>query len=311
MAPEKKPDLSIDWHACAFVDLLGQQAALDKFERMPLDSDLAHDADFIALVRQTYKKAQDLHNRVDTATRSFRDAVGRGVPPEQQLYWEKLTSYETRVIPFSDGSLIDVSLAIDHEILPAHGVASLIAIAANLMIMQLASGSPIRGGLEVGHAANVAPGVLYGPAVSRAYAIEHAVAQYPRVVVGNNLIAYLSSCEKMTADAARELPSISNPDLYASLCRSAASIAKRFMTVDIDGHVIVHFLSPYVIKILGVENARTLIAGMHKFVTDQCDLHRAERNTKLSFRYAQLVAYCRRSMPALTEIIGADWSLEM
>lgn len=307
MADKTDKKLEIAWHACAFIDILGQRSELAKFDNLPLEADLEGHPDFLELIRATYKRVQDLHDRFDETTRAFRRGVGRGVPPDQLDYWRNLTSYKTQLVHFSDGVLIDVPLALDRELLPVHGVVGLIACCANMMILQLAGHSPIRGGIDVGHAANLGRGVYYGPAIASAYSIENSFAQYPRIVIGQALLQYLATCESMTEADAKTLPHVTRPAIYAALCRSTSLIAKQLMIRDVDGRAIVHFLSPYPYRTLDRALARLLVGRSYGFVQGQCELMKQRQDSKLAFRYVQLLSYFEHFLPSLKGILGDDF----
>jgi hypothetical protein len=55
----------------------------------------------------------------------------------------------------------------------------------------MSQGWPIRGGIELGLAMDIDNDDIYGPALARAYTLESKVAQYPRIVIGEELILYL------------------------------------------------------------------------------------------------------------------------
>ena len=59
------------------------------------------------------------------------------------------------------------------------------------MLIQLAAGTPLRGGVDVGTGIEV-EGELFGAACVKAYELEKN-GKYPRLVVGNDLVGYLRS----------------------------------------------------------------------------------------------------------------------
>lgn len=297
-------NLKVSWHAFAFIDVLGQSEELAKFQRLPLDQDLANNPEFLALLKTTYKRVHDLHDRIDTTMQSFRNGIGGGVAPEHREYWKKLTSYKTTVTHFSDGILLDLPLVLEKEVLTAHGIVGLIACCANIMILELAAKTPLRGGLDVGHGAQVGFNVSYGPGIAGAHYLESSVAQYPRIVIGQEALRYLHACETMTTEQAKETAFVTKPDLYAALTRSAAEVAKGLILQDVDGNAIVHYLSPFVLNGLPNDVARMLVRAAYDFVKEQAEHRRQLRDSKLAFRYAHLLAYFQHSLPALHEIVG-------
>jgi len=95
---------------------------------------------------------------------------------------------------WSDGVLLACPLMPerDHAV-PVFGVYDILFTCAGLMLIQLASGNPIRGSVDVGTGVE-AEGELFGAALVKAYQLESEVAKFPRLAVGDALVAYLQSC---------------------------------------------------------------------------------------------------------------------
>jgi hypothetical protein len=70
------------------------------------------------------------------------------------------------------------------------GVYEVLITCMHQMLMQLAVGYPIRGGLDVG-TGMVVDGEFFGAGLVKAYRLESKVAKQPRLVVGDELIKYL------------------------------------------------------------------------------------------------------------------------
>ncbi len=115
---------------------------------------------------------------------------------------------------------------------------------------------------------------------------------------------YLQACETMTAEQAKQTAFVTKPDMYAALTRSSAEVAKKLILQDVDGNAIVHYLSPFVLKGLPSDLARMIVRAAYDFVKEQAEHRRQLRDSKLAFRYAQLLAYFQHSLPALREIVG-------
>lgn len=61
-----------------------------------------------------------------------------------------------------------------------------------LLLMSLAKGSPIRGGIAIGSGIELDEGELFGPVVGRAHEAESQLAQYPRIVVHPSVAEYVA-----------------------------------------------------------------------------------------------------------------------
>ncbi len=75
---------------------------------------------------------------------------------------------------------------------PIHGVYDMLATSAAVMMLQLAVGRPIRGGIDVGAGIEV-DGELFGAALVKSYQAEAKRARHPRIVVGKGFIEYLGN----------------------------------------------------------------------------------------------------------------------
>ena len=92
---------------------------------------------------------------------------------------DKLNKTEIKCQHFSDGLMIYVPLRADDDYSPIKGVYGVLAA--------------FRIGVAMGIAAELRDNELYGKAVADAYEIESYIAQYPRVVVANDVFDYLQS----------------------------------------------------------------------------------------------------------------------
>jgi hypothetical protein len=91
--------------------------------------------------------------------------------------------------------------------------------------------NPIRGGLDVAWGVELRNNELYGCVVSRAYNLESRIAQYPRIVVGENLSGYLLACSNDDGK-----------DEYAQFNRKLAVVCMELLDKDSDGAMIINYL---------------------------------------------------------------------
>src|SRR5947209_11171441 len=95
----------------------------------------------------------------------------------------------------------------------------------------MAQGQVYRGGIDVGVGAEIEPGEIYGSALSRAVELESQVAQYPRIVIGDELMTYLIETT--------HLPGSDNTTRYI---KGMAGKCLDLITADVDGRPILHYL---------------------------------------------------------------------
>jgi hypothetical protein len=169
--------------------------------------------------------------------------------------------------------------------------------AAFLMIV--AAGIPIRGAIELGlgvlrPSAPRKERELIGPTIVDAYNLERQVAQYPRIVIGQNLLEFLSS-ERAKA------PSGAHGWIHRHLLADIGT----FLRVEPDGTTSLDYLNveqlsqspkesfPY------LDSARRFVSDSHNRATEAGD-------GKLAHRYAAMQRYYdERISPDLFEELAA------
>ena len=96
---------------------------------------------------------------------------------------------------------------------------------------------------------------IYGPALSRAYALESKIANYPRVVVGEELIKYLNLIRTLNKNSG-----LSANDRVNAL---AAEKSIELLTEDDDGYIIVDYLGSYIRNVFPKE----IVGKAYDFIT--------------------------------------------
>lgn len=272
---KQKPDYFISYYLVAFIDLLGQQEAMQKFSGLPALDDKEQMEKFRLAVKDTFGVIDKFHDSFKNYFNSYSKREGKSL----NLLLDQ-TSNNIKFQRFSDGLVIFVSLRDDADKTPIGNVYGVLAACASMFLLWLSINQPLRGGIEVGLGSEVNENEIYGPAVSEAYNLETKVAQYPRVVVGKELINYL-----------RLSQSSSKADIHSKISKETAKLCLDMLAIDVDGYPIVDYLGR------GFKNsvAKNLIddvpSNAYKFILEQCEKWRTQKNTKLAFRYALLKDY--------------------
>jgi hypothetical protein len=149
-----------------------------------------------------------------------------------------------------------------------------------LAIRAFASNVAFRGGVDVGIATMLDRGEVYGPALARAYNLESEIAEYPRVVVGNNLFDFLEM-------VAGQKPQ----STFGTAAHEYAMECKRMIVQDTDGRQMLDFLGVEVKNRLGASVPCSLVSKGHEFVKDEYEKFRQSGNEKLAPRYFRLLQY--------------------
>ena len=282
----------------AFVDLLGQQDAFLKTDYLPEE---AQREAFVAAVKASVGVIKQLRRILDqfregTKRATTDDSVFRGWAPEQIAKVRAMKQSRVRESRWSDGIMLAVPLkpAPGHN--PIAGVYDVLCTCAALMLVQLAEGHPIRGGLDVGTGI-VVDGELFGASLVKAYRIESMRAKMPRLVVGAGLVDYLrASTRAPGAEFERQFE------------RMMATKMLGLLVQDSDGEWMIDYAG---------EQIRDLMAGVlfdSMLVQAQAFAHRARdefkaqgpTGEKLFERYSCVVRYLDARIPWVGEGTAAQ-----
>jgi len=265
----------------AFVDLLGQRDKLRKFAAIPTEQNGAEHQEFVALVKDTIGAVDDLQQ----TSRRFFDQFGKSEQDSILQHMPGLHKYnktEIKFQHFSDGLVIYVPLKEDDGYSPAKGVYAALAACGMLCLIGLAKKRPVRIGVAIGIAAELRDNELYGKAVAEAYEAESFVAQYPRVVVTNDVLSYLKEKAGQQCD---------KNDFGCKLKSGLAEQSIKMLSPDFDGRIIVNYLGEFFRNHLlaGVDDGLNNIA--YQYVSEELARQQEKQNTKLAFRYSLLHGY--------------------
>lgn len=268
-----------------FLDILGQRNAFRDQAWLPQQETEADRTGFIERLRETIRPVMALQRRVDTMLSGILNPdpdlpFRRGLPPDQQQVWDEMQ--ETRVVKqhWSDGIAAYVNLGDSQVKCSMNGVFGLFGLAGAECFQGLALKRPVRGAIDGSWGFEISPGELYGPVVAHAYELESEVAQYPRIVVGERvrqlLEAHLKNDEK---------------SVFAELNKSLAELCLKMIIRDVDGVLIVHYLGDAFRESFTQHQHEGLHRDALAFVTEELTRFRTGQNTKLAFRYGNLMHY--------------------
>ena len=144
----------------------------------------------------------------------------------------------------------------------------------------------MRAGIDIGIAAEIYEGDIYGPALANAYRLENVIAQYPRIVIGDELIRYFNSIKQSQDD-----------NVFIRANKLMVEEAEKMIAIDDDGHQIVDYLGEvFKARFNSVEMTKAVFDA-YEFVLAQSAKWQAERNSKLAFRYTHLRNYFESRLP--------------
>lgn len=270
--------LKLGHHLVLFLDVLGQR---ERFRGLALPSNANERSQVQEVLRQTAGFVLGLRDLFRTQFTLF----------EQGANASRFTASPLRpnLIGFSDSFVISVPLRNENgDLVPIVTVFSALSAAAIVMLTSLATKHALRGGVDVGLAAEITPGEIYGTALERAYLLECSVAQNPRIVVGEELSNYLSC-------VLREFGNRSD-----GVARSITAIAQKcvgLIAKDTDGQNILDYLGPVVNANSVPAHKDSIIRPAYEFVLAEEQRFIAAGNLELVKRYVLTRQYFESKLP--------------
>jgi hypothetical protein len=167
-----------------------------------------------------------------------------------------------------------------------NGVFSAFIATCGLGLLSLAAEIPLRGGLDVGIATKIDEHEIYGPGFERSYFIESQLAEYPRYVLGEELIRYLYWVESMTVSSR-----------FGAVAKDIAKYCKAMIIRDSDGRYMLDFLGEKVKELSGEPINKEIVSKAYDFVKRQCGHFAKTNDHVLAARYYRLLQYFEHKLP--------------
>ena len=194
---------------------------------------------------------------------------------------------------FSDTLVYHISLT-EGPVAFTAGVWKLLCIIGAAVPAAFALSTPLRGGVALHWAVNIAENEIYGPAPFYAYYLESEVADYPRVVIHQKLVDYLHSPDVQDCDG-----------MDAEIARFFARQSLKLIGQDDDGLSILDYLGDGCRLALNAEaypKALDKLLKATRFVDESLLKSTTEGDAKMASRYGRLKAYFDRSMPRWQQV---------
>ena len=270
----EKRHLRLEHHLVAFLDVQGQR---DKFKALKLPQTEEQVAAVTEVLRQTAGFVLKLRRVFEQRFTSFESGL-------TNLKRHTSEPIRPKFVGFSDSFVISVPLGCHgSELAPIVSVFSALSAAATVMLTSLADRHPLRGGIDVGLAAEIGPAEIYGIALERAYLLECKEAEYPRILIGDELCCYLNAAlVNFQAQATPE----------AELITAIIGKIKEWITTDSDGKKILDYLGPAMAELArsGDEKERA-VKPIYQFVLAEQKQINEANNLKLIPRYQAFRRY--------------------
>jgi len=285
-----KSNFTLSYYLVAYIDMLGQQSRLEKFRGLTPSGDctdqlteaVKDSLSIVSYLRETIKSYYESVSKID--------AQGPHQLSGDQLATAlSLVTCNINVQAVSDTILLSVCFNPEINKLPILGVRALLLGCAATFIDLLVRGHALRGGIELGMAADIGDGGIYGPALMEASYLEKKVAQYPRIVIGNELQKYLAEMQQVSFSEFCPRYDKGVAEFLARTTRDYSTVCSKLVVKDDDGIAMLDYLGPGLKEITGQSLPQV---GMAKqFLIDERERFRRQQNEKLSSRYERAINY--------------------
>lgn len=274
------------WYVVAFLDLLGQQDALRRLKALPNADNQEEVTAFKQQISKFYRPLYGLKTFFSESIKPFIEGNTdeAKLPPFEQELLRQFRSTPVNYRHFSDSLIVHIPLRNYIGKFHCRAIYAVLAATASTFLSSLANSWSIRGGIDIGLAMNLEDGEIYGPALARAYRLESRVAQYPRIVIGEELVRYL----QMVA----EKPAITKEDEGNS---SLAARSLGLIAVDDDGSTFLDWLGNDIRS--SFQKHTEIVQKAYNFIIQESIKHKDSRNSKLGFRYTLLRDYVESRLP--------------
>ena len=270
------------YYLVAYVDILGQKKELAKLKEFPNTQE--KESEFIKVINDSYGSVKAFRDSFN----EFLDAVSPKTSTESSsdikmsLYKMKMAKVQTHVI--SDTVILSAPLYDEDIKCPSSGIFQILGSVASTFLLSLAlSKKACRGGIEIGPSIEMGQGDIYGYALFEAHRLESEVAEYPRIVIGNDLVQYLSSAKTSGRSG-----------VYGRFDRAMSAICiDELISRDSDNKYVLDYLGEGFKKHIGSEEATKInVLQAYEFVNKELYKFREEdKEAKLADKYSRLKEY--------------------
>jgi len=281
----------LNYYVVAFLDILGQRDLLRRMDEIELTNPFPDD--LTSLLPKTL-------GLVTTIRRSFRQFTEElpltinisMLSKEQQREYFELRATNVKTQLLGDSFIYYIPLS-DPMPRPITSIYITLAACATFLPLAIATGFPIRGAIDIGWASELRDGEIYGPALMRVFDLESQAAKYPRVLIGERLMQYLSLHSRDT----------DSTDLREQAKIHMSALCQALVTCDFDGRTILNYLGDHARDTFAdtpVNRQRIVgevLPKAYRFITKELDRFRQLNDEKLTPRYEQLKAYFDISLP--------------
>lgn len=271
-------DKTINYYVVSYIDILGQRERLKRFRGLP---DITNESEmkiFSKIVKETFGAVEIFHNTFENYYSSFGKDTKIQFTPEQKEIREQIRQGNTvKIQRMSDSVTMYLTVRNDLNKVPCEGIFKMLGACATSFLTSASIGYFVRGGIELGIGMEMKGEEIYGPVLSEVYNLEHSIAHYPRIVIGEELEKYLRLCKDNNGD-----------DICVKFQRGLAKICLEMLTLDKDGKLVLDYVGEVIKKYMNREVIESLSSMAHANTIKEYERFKMQGNEKLTQRYRLL-----------------------
>ncbi|NIA09558.1 MAG: hypothetical protein GWP10_07485 [Nitrospiraceae bacterium] len=281
MRKDDDPQFNVGWYLTALVDILGQKGHLRELKGLPgnpqeydrLKETLDKTVFPVLALRRLFDSFfQAFLEKKDSIVRRSIEHIAPGA----------LSSDVGLVVTHvSDSIVISIPLGSEEDHLtPCRGVIAVLMAISGIWTVALSKGWPLRGGIDVGISTKLPGGEIYGASLERAYSLEHEIAGWPRIAIGDEFLSYLRLIQTQTGGSPR-----------GRIANTIAELCGKMVTEDAQHQPYLDCLGAPAHQFLGSEMPSDTIDALEVFVDAEKRRWLAKGNAELIGRYHLLEQY--------------------
>ena len=301
-----RKDYNYCYYLVAFIDVLGQKKAFQGIDAMPTKDDTKLQKKLIEAHEQTVLFIENFRsgfeNIFNTCLEESESTVE--VPEFKKEKFDDLRRVILKHQRFSDCIQAFVPFQLDeyhrYHSNVINGVLGILTACGGMLLVSLAEKKAFRVGIEVGIGTELSNDEVYGPALFKAYSLENKIAQYPRIVIGKELLNYLRNL----SEKIQQIPDQDQDKEDIELCKRMADKCLKMVIKDLDGYPILDYLGDEFRKTIyksphdeGQISYEEIYKKAYEFVEAEYKKRRDMGDSKLALRYYLLHQYLKARFP--------------
>ncbi|MCK4308239.1 hypothetical protein KAW50_08450 [candidate division WOR-3 bacterium] len=288
MLEQNNMEEGLNWcyYLVAFIDVLGQKEAFREINHLPSNEEekkrfgkvYEETVLFVGKLRGWFK---DYFN---TCTKE-REAQVK-VPESKKEEFDEMRKVILKYKSFSDCIQAFVPLQSDKYHSPCiNGIFGVLGACGGMLLLSLSKNKSFRAGIDIGIGTELNTGEVYGPGFFSAYTLESKIAQYPRIVIGDQLINYLMNL----SNKVQQSPNQTTENI--EYCKDIADICLKMIVKDLDGCSILDYLGNKFRENFKSSSDAEVFKDAFKFVETEYKKRKESKDSKLALRYFLLYNY--------------------